>query len=266
MTGASRLRIYAARLAVLVGVLALWEWVPTALKSWNIVLLNPVFISTPSRIGADLYQITLGNGLIWGALWSTLSAALTGLMLGMFFGYLMALLFSESRTVDQVMMIYLNAINAVPRITIYPLVVIIFGFGFGSKIVGAFLVSFFLVFYNAYQGSKSVPSEMTNSYLFLGARRWHLVQYIRAYVALGWAFAQLPTAVAFALISVITTEILISTAGLGSLIVIATSYLDTPRVFSIIFVSMSTSVALVGAAKWAIHKAFPWIVAIEGSA
>ena len=103
--------------------------------------------------------------------------------------------------------------NAVPRITIYPLIVIIFGFGFGSKVIGAFLVSFFLVFYNAYQGSKSVPAELIESYSFLGARRWHLVRYIRAYVALGWAIALLPSAVAFALISVITTEIRATTSG-----------------------------------------------------
>ena len=259
----SRTRIIALRVAVLVVILVVWEFVPSLLKSANIVALNPLFISTPSRILADLFQITFVNGMIWPALWSTLSAAIVGLALGMACGYVFALLFSELRTLDSVMMIYLNAVNAVPRITIYPLIVIIFGFGFGSKIIGAFLVSFFLVFYNAYQGSRSVPAEMTNSYSFLGARRWHLVRYIRAYVALGWAFAQLPTAVAFALISVITTEILISTAGLGALILIATAYLDSSRVFSIIFVSMITSVALVGLARFAIHRAFPWIVAIQ---
>jgi len=62
---------------------------------------------------------------------------------------------------------------------------------------------------------------------------------------------------------VITTEILISSGGLGALIIIATAYLDTSRVFSIIFVSMITSVVLVGIARYAINKAFPWIVAIR---
>jgi ABC-type nitrate/sulfonate/bicarbonate transport system permease component len=79
---------------------------------------------------------------------------------------------------------------------------------------------------------------------------------------LGWAVALLPSAMAFSIISVITTEILISTGGLGALIIIATSYLDTNRVFSIIVVSMAASVAMVAAARWAIYKAFPWIVAI----
>src|SRR4051794_21576966 len=122
----ARLRIHAAQIAVLVVWLLVWELVPTLLKPLNIVLLNPVFISTPSKIAADLVQITFVNGLIFPALWSTLSAALVGLVLGMFFGYVMALLFSEFRMLDSVMMVYVNAFNAVPRITIYPLIVIIF--------------------------------------------------------------------------------------------------------------------------------------------
>ena len=263
MISAAALRIRAAQLAVLGGVLLLWEYVPTMLSKSNVVALNPIFISTPDKIAADLYQITFVSGLIFPALWSTLSASLVGLILGVLWGYALALAFSELKSLDSVLMVYVNAMNAVPRITIYPLIVIIFGFGFGSKVIGAFLVSFFLVFYNAYQGSKSVPSEMIESYSFLGAGRWHLVRYIRAYVALGWAIALLPSAVAFALISVITTEILISSGGLGALIIIATAYLDTSRVFSIIFVSMITSVVLVGIARYAINKVFPWIVAIR---
>ena len=62
-----RLRIYAAQIAVLVVWLLLWELVPTLLKPLNIVLLNPVFISTPSKIAADLVQITFVNGLIFPA-------------------------------------------------------------------------------------------------------------------------------------------------------------------------------------------------------
>jgi len=65
------------------------------------------------------------------------------------------------------------------------------------------------------------------------------------------------------LIAVITTEILISSGGLGALLIVATSYLDTARVFSIIFVSMGTSVVLVETAKAAVHKLAPWVVAIR---
>ena len=75
MIGAAALRIRAVQIAVLLVLLGLWEFVPTLLKSSAIVLFNPVFISTPSRIAADLYQITFVSGLIFPALWSTLSAA-----------------------------------------------------------------------------------------------------------------------------------------------------------------------------------------------
>lgn len=260
---AHTLRINLARLAVLAFVLLGWQYVPTMLAGSNITLLKPIFISTPGKILGDLYQIIFVSHVIFPALWSTLSASLAGLVLGFLTGYALALLFSEFRALDAVLMIFINAVNAVPRITIYPLIIIIFGFGFASKVIGAFLISFFIVFYNSYQGSKSVPAELVDSYSFLGAGRWQIVRYVRAYVAFGWAFALLPTLFAFTLIAVITTEVLISSGGLGALLIVATSYLDTPRVFSIIFVSMATSVALVEGAKLVVHKVAPWVGAIR---
>src|SRR5258708_6495146 len=128
MISAAALRVNAARLAVLVGVLLLWEYVPTMLSRSNVVALNPIFISTPDKIAVDLYQITFVSGLIFPALWSTLSASMVGLVLGVLWGYALALAFSELKGLDAVMMVYVNAMNAVPRITIYPLIVIIFGF------------------------------------------------------------------------------------------------------------------------------------------
>jgi NitT/TauT family transport system permease protein len=258
---AATLRVIVARIAILVIVLLLWQYLPVIFAASHSVILNPVFISTPDKIAADLYQIIV-TGLIFPALWSTVSASLIGLVLGVLVGYAMALLFSEFNALERVLMVYVSAMNAIPRITLFPLIVIIFGFGPASKVIGAFIIVFFIVFYNAYQGSKSVPSELINSYAFLGATRWHSVRYIRAYVALGWSFAQLPSAVAFSMIAVITTEILVSTAGLGYLIIVATAYLDSARVFSIIVISMLTSVTLVGLARVAIHRAFPWIVAV----
>jgi NitT/TauT family transport system permease protein len=257
------LRINAARLVVLAFILVGWQYVPKLVAGANITLLKPTFISTPASIFRDLYQIIFVSHVIFPALWSTLSASLAGLVLGFLTGYILGLVFSEFRTLDSVFMIFINAVNAVPRITIYPLIIIVFGFGFSSKVIGAYLISFFIVFYNSYQGSKNVPTELVDSYAFLGAGRWQIVRYVRAYVAFGWAFALLPTLFAFTLIAVITTELLISSSGLGALLIVATSYLDTARVFSIIFVSMVTSVVLVETAKVAVNKLAPWVVAIR---
>src|ERR1700688_3771194 len=102
---AATLRIITARLAILAFVLLAWQYLPVIFAASHSVILNPIFISTPEKIAADLYQIIV-TGLIFPALWSTVSASLIGLVLGVVVGYAMALLFSEFKAVERVLMIY----------------------------------------------------------------------------------------------------------------------------------------------------------------
>ena len=62
MISTDRLRIYAARLVVLAVILVTWEFVPTLLKSANIVALNPLFISTPAGLGPTSTRSALSTG------------------------------------------------------------------------------------------------------------------------------------------------------------------------------------------------------------
>jgi NitT/TauT family transport system permease protein len=258
-----RTGIYIARVLVLAIVLVAWQYVPDLLARFKLVAFNRLFISSPSLIVEDLYRIT-SSGLIWQALWSTISASLIGLVAGVAFGYAVALLFGEFKRVADVLMPYVDALNAIPRIALFPLIVIIVGFGSASKVLSAIIVVFFIVFYNAYQGTRSIRQEMISAYKMIGAKRWFVVRYIRAYVALGWSVAQFPTAVAFSLIAVITTEILVSNSGLGYLLTSALDLLDSARVFSVMIIAAIVGGILSGGARFLVTKVFPWISVVSG--
>jgi NitT/TauT family transport system permease protein len=253
-----RVMINLARLAVLAVLVLFWEYVPQLMASKKLVILNPLFISSPSRIARDLYDIA-STGLVLKALWSTVSASLIGLAVGVSAGYIVALILGESRRLADVFMVYIDAINAVPRVALFPLIVILVGFGPASKIISAIIVVFFIIFYNAYQGTRSVPAETVSAYTILGAGRWFLIRYLKAYVALGWAVAQFPTAIAFSLVAVITTEILVSNSGLGYLLISALDLLNSTRAFSIMVVAAATGIILSGGARFVVRKIFPWI-------
>ena len=96
-------------------------------------------------IAHDLQDIA-ATGLIFGALWSTVSASLIGLAVGVAAGYTVALALGESRRAAAVMMVYIDGVNAVPRVALFPLIVILVGFGPMSKIIGAVIVVFFIIF------------------------------------------------------------------------------------------------------------------------
>ena len=58
---------------------------------------------------------------------------------------------------------FMSALNALPRPAIAPLAVLWFGIGLGSKILLAWSLVFFLVFYNTYVGVKTVDQDLVNA-------------------------------------------------------------------------------------------------------
>ena len=61
------------------------------------------------------------------------------------------------------------AFNSLPRIALVPLITMIFGFGLLAKIVLAWSIVFFIVFFNTFQGARSVDADLIHSARFLGA-------------------------------------------------------------------------------------------------
>src|SRR4029450_11573427 len=51
---------------------------------------------------------------------------------------------------------HIVAFNSLPRIALVPLVTMIFGFGLLAKVVLAWLIVFFIVFFNTFQGARGV--------------------------------------------------------------------------------------------------------------
>ena len=61
--------------------------------------------------------------------------------------------------------------NAIPRIVLASLFVIWFGLGTASKVATAFVLVFFAVFFNAFQGAREVDRYLVDNARILGASR-----------------------------------------------------------------------------------------------
>ena len=64
---------------------------------------------------------------------------------------------------------YIVALNSIPRIALVPLVILIFGLGDLSKIATAWLVVFFVVFFNTFEGTRAVDRDQIAAARLLGA-------------------------------------------------------------------------------------------------
>jgi NitT/TauT family transport system permease protein len=223
-----RALVYSLRLLLLVAILGGWE---LSVSKW----LDPFFYSKPSLIWDKLvvwFTDGTAQGSIWVQIGVTLQEAAAGFILGSLVGVVLGILLGRARLLAEVASPYIQALNAVPRIVLAALFVIWFGLGMESKIATAFVLVFFPVFFNAFQGAREVDRNLVNNARILGAGRAQVLWSIVVPSSTSWILASLHTAFGFALIGAIVGEYTGATRGLGLLISTAQGSFDAAGIYA----------------------------------
>jgi NitT/TauT family transport system permease protein len=250
-----------AQIAILVGFLAAWEYLPkVGSLAEQTHWLNPFFISSPSRVSQRLYDLFSGSIRvnIWPYIWATFGAALIGTVIGMGFGFVLGLILSNSVMASRILHPFIVAINAIPRIALIPIIVILFGLGFETSVVIGVMVVFFIAFFNAYEGGKNVAAAQMHNARILGASDLQILIHVRMRYALAWTLAALPLGITFAVLSVVTGEILTGRKGLGQLLLLSTSTADSTLTFSVVVILAVLTLIVVGVAEFGKRKVLHW--------
>jgi len=206
----------------------------------------------------DLAIGSKDTGAIWPFMVPTLEAALVGIVVGLALGAGAGLALGSSPFLSQVFRPFIIAMNAIPRIALIPIVVILVGPTFQASIVICVLVVFFVGFFNAYEGSRSVSPDLLNNAKVLGANSSQVMWHIRSRYALAWTLATLPLAATFSVIAVVTGEFLTGYPGLGRLIVVASYSADATLTWAVVVVLATMGLAIVGIADVLKQRLLHW--------
>ncbi|MBI2204212.1 MAG: ABC transporter permease [Candidatus Rokubacteria bacterium] len=221
-----RARIVVWRLVILVLLLGSWEGltrIKAISKTPGLYWLDPFFISRPSAIverfvylASDRVRLS-----IWQMALSTVQSTLWGFVVGVSTGFVVGLVLGRNDRLARIFEPYIVAFNSLPRIALVPLITMIFGFGIVAKIVLAWTIVFFIVFFNTFQGARSVDPDLIHAARFLRASERQIMRTVIVPSALAWTFASLTPSISFALIGVVVGEFLggESGGGLGYLII-----------------------------------------------
>lgn len=242
-----RMRVIIWQVVLLVILLVAWEFltrVPWLVKH---TIFDPFFLSRPSLVAVNLFDWTVGakRGYLWPHLFATVLATLVGLVVSVTTGFLAGLILSQRKTLAAVLSPFIVGANSLPRIAFVPLITMIFGLGILSKVVTAWFIVFFLVFYNTFKGGISIERHIIDFCRTLGASDRQITQIVRIPNALAWTFASLPNAVAFSLIGVVISEFVGSDTGMGYVIITSLSTLNSTDMWSAITVLSVTGIILV---------------------
>jgi NitT/TauT family transport system permease protein len=149
-------------------------------------------------------------------------------------------------------------INAVPKIAIAPLLLIWLGFGIASKVVVAFLISFFPIVIQTGVGLRTVEPELHDLARSLHATWFRTFRKIDLPHALPDLFAGLKVGVTLAVTGAIVGEFLSADKGLGFLLQSAVSQQITELAFAVVFVIAATSIGLFAVVAAMERILVPW--------
>jgi NitT/TauT family transport system permease protein len=207
-------------------VISAWNFAPSSLlpspvtvfRRFIVLLGDAQFLQ---NAGATLYRLFVGFGI--------------AVVLGVGIGILAA----GSRTVAALMQPVIRVLAPVPKIALYPALVLMFGFDHSSKIALVVADALFPILLATYQGAIAVDPKLVWSARAAGASQTRCLFTIVLTAALPSILTGARIGLIIACIVVFLAEMILSTDGLGQLLVRAARNFQTVDMFvPIIAISM----------------------------
>jgi len=180
-------------------------------------VITSIMIPKPSSIAEAIVDLYFVEGTIWRHFFITLTEAVTGFLIGATIAIMLAVGSSLSDRFHRYVVPYAIVLNVTPAIALTPIVIAWFGFGMGSKIALAAVISFFPIFVNTLTGLTQTDPERDELFTSLGANRVQVFTRLRVPAALPLLFAGLKIGLTTALIGAVVAEFAQATDGVGVL-------------------------------------------------
>ena len=216
-----RVRRYSAiwRWSLAVGLVAAWE-VLTRLR-----VIDPYYFSSPTTIVNTAY-VAATQGSLYVDIGYTSAATIVGFMVGVTAGAVIGLSTWWSRVYGLVSEPYLVTFNAIPKLALAPILIILFGIGFESKVALAVALTIVPAALAAYGGVKSVDRDLETLLFSLGASRSQVFAKVVVPWTMPWIVSSLRVNIGLALAGAIVGEFIASRYGVGRMILYAGQIMD----------------------------------------
>ena len=231
----------------------------TIIIVWQIYVdafdINPVVLPSP----LDIYLVSVKEfGLLMSETWPTTKEIVYGFALAIILGVPMAVGIANSKFLNLTFYPILIAIQSVPKVAIAPIVLVWFGTGIESKLVIAFLVAFFPIVVDTATGLNATSRDLLDLARSLRATPFQTFMKVQFPSALPHFFSGAKVAVTLAVIGAVIGEFVGSDAGLGNLLLVANSQLDSPLAWAALIWLSILGILMFLAVVWAERIIMPW--------
>jgi NitT/TauT family transport system permease protein len=224
----------------LLAFLALWQ------AAVSLRLVDPLFVSSPTRIwaaGRDL----LDDSDFWRDVRVSADAFATGYLAAIAFAIPLGLIVGWYRRANYLLGPFIDALNAVPRVTFLPIIVVWFGIGLWSKFAVVFLGALVPIVISTQAGVRASEARFLRVARSFAASQAKIFASIVLPGTVPFIFTGLKYAAGRALLGVVVGELYASTAGLGHMIAEAGNTFQTDTLFFGVLLFTATGLATTGA-------------------
>ncbi len=270
-----------------------WSFPILLLISWELIvkagILSPRWFPPPSKVARALWNLsfsydTFTKTSLFGRPWlipqkfvedglagvltlfteshilTTLFRVFTGFFLGALPGIVVGVIMGMNRTVRLMLDATMSAIYVLPKIAIFPIMMLMFSnpFGEGPKIAVVAIATFFLVAINTMAGVRDIDPVYIESGKNYGANRWQMFWHVIIPGAMPVIFAGLRLALGTAIIATVAIEFVRAKKGAGFLILYYWEIMVPEKMYAALVVIMVLGVLL----SYGLHRIekqiMPW--------
>ncbi len=241
------------RYALAVGLLALfvlaWQGVASLHSVDDLTLASPVETFDALR---DDWSLLIHNAGV------TFVEVVLGLAISAVAGTVFAVAMHLFKPLRDAAYPLLVASQAVPVVVLAPIFVLAFDYGIGPKLAIVALICFFPITVNLLDGLRSVEPDLLKLMRSMGASRLRTLWSVELPSALPFLFSGLKVAATVSVIGAVFGEWAGADEGLGRLVLLGNTQLQTPRVYAGIVLLTLMAVALFALVVLAERLACPW--------
>jgi NitT/TauT family transport system permease protein len=218
--------------------------------------MDPIFMAPPSAIFEAALQL-IQSGALKKALIQTLWPFSVGMALTVVVGIALGIIMAQWRTLEYVLDPFINALYAIPRIALVPLIILWAGLEFVGKVTILVSVAIFPITVNTFAGIRDVRGSMLEIGRAYGATEWQIFWKIILPAAVPFIMAGIRLAVGLAIIGIIVAEFF-TISGLGGMIVEYANVFATAKLFVPIIVIAIVGVVLTELVMWLERRMSRW--------
>jgi ABC-type nitrate/sulfonate/bicarbonate transport system permease component len=231
--------------------LLLWEWGGR--------YANPLFLAPPSAIFQAAVEL-IRSGDLLEATRSSMLSFVSGMAIAIVGGILIGFLMGQFWFIEYALDPFVDALNAIPRIALIPIIILWFGLDLAGKVVIVSSIAILPIIINTYAGVKDVRGSLIEIGHAYCATQPQMFFKIILPAALPFIMSGIRTSIGFGLTGMVVAEFFTAVTGLGGLIVLFGNRFATAKLFVPVILIGIMGIALTQAVLYLERRLAPWRV------